>query len=343
MENSRRDELKKMLELGVISQVEFETIISQQTNSNQTNHIIWWKKKWLYIFLGLFILSAFLYLSLSDDPDAKAKELSKAFVNCQLQNNLDYLNALYDLNEKINKGEYKFVAEIDSVLSELEAHYQNQDFNINLIESFSEYEKLESSAVANWSRSTSSGMEFWKLFDQKVESNAELNKSNKKLEILLADLNEMKLQLSIGSPEELNELKQFTFNRLESLFGNWDESYFDPYEYFSYRVEQFYGKKNTSPKDIQMYIIQQSNIGAANQMPIFETLVLKSMEGNNYLWEIATDYNYFDENNNIYMSCNKWYNVKINEQDKIVCLKEIRIENKKELSSEEYNALVMGE
>ena len=197
--------------------------------------------------------------------------------------------------------------------------------------------------MAKWSRSTSSGKEFWLLFDQKVESNSELKKSNKKLENLITDINEMKLQLSIGSPEELNELKQFTFNRLESLFGNWNESYFDPYEYFSYHVEQFFGKKNTSPKDVQMYINQQTNIGSANQTPIYETLVLKSKVGTDYIWEFATDYNFFDEDKETYMSCNKWYGVKVNSQDKIVFFKEVKIENRKELSAEEYNALMMGE
>jgi plasmid maintenance system killer protein len=264
-------------------------------------------------------------------------------VACQLQNNLDYLNALYDVNEKINRGDYKFVAEIDSELTIIDAHYQNQDFNNDLIERFSDYEKLESAALENWKRTSSSGKEFWLLYDQKVESNAELKKSNKKLEILLAEINENKLQLSIGSSEELNELKQFVFNRLESLFGNWNESYFDPYEYFSYSVEQFFGKKNTSPSNVQMYIIQQPNIGAANQTPIYETLSLKSKDGAAYIWDFATDYKFYNEENDTYMSCNKWYSLKINEQNKIVFFKEIKIENKKELTTDEYNALMLGE
>jgi hypothetical protein len=35
--------------------------------------------------------------------------------------------------------------------------------------------------------------------------------------------------------------------------------------------------------------------------------------------------------------------VKINEQQKIIFFKEIKIENKKELSADEYNSLMMGE
>jgi hypothetical protein len=342
-DNQRIDELKKMLELGVISQTEFDTLSPKQTNSTHSVKKSWWKTKWFFLSLILLFASAALYYIFSGNPEKDANELCKKYVHCQLQNNLDYLNALYEVNDKINRGEYKFVAEIDSTLSILDAHYQNQDFNNNLIQSFSEYEKLEASALAKWSRSTSSGKEFWLLFDQKVESNSELKKSNKKLENLITDINEMKLQLSIGSPEELNELKQFTFNRLESLFGNWNESYFDPYEYFSYHVEQFFGKKNTSPKDVQMYINQQTNIGSANQTPIYETLVLKSKVGTDYIWEFATDYNFFDEDKETYMSCNKWYGVKVNSQDKIVFFKEVKIENRKELSAEEYNALMMGE
>lgn len=342
-DNARFDELKKMLDLGVISQREFDTLSSQQTNKNDSVKKSWWKTKWFYITLGILCTGGILFFIFSSDPEKDANELSKKYVECQLQNNLDYLNVLYDVNDKINRGEYKFVAEIDSELTVLDAHYQNQDFNDGLIESFSEYEKLESIALAKWNRSSSSGKEFWMLFDQKVETNADLKKSNKKLENLLTEINELKLQLSIGSSEELNELKQFAFNRLESLFGNWNETYFDPYEYFSYHVEQFFGKKNTSPSDVQMYINQQDNIGSANQTPIYETLSLKSKDGVDYIWEFATDYKYYNDENDTYMSCNKWFSLKMNDQDKIVFLKEVKIENKKELSAEEYNALMMGE
>jgi plasmid maintenance system killer protein len=342
-DKARVDELKKMLELGVISQSEFDTLSSQQGNLNQSGKSKWWKNKWFFVSTGLLFVTVILLYLFKGSPEKDATQLSKSFVACQLQNNLDYINALYDVNEKINRGEYKFVAEIDSELTIIDAHYQNQDFNNELIDGFTEYEKLESASLVNWKRTTSSGKEFWLLYDQKVESNAELKKSNKKLEALIAEVNENKLQLSIGSSEELNELKQFIFNRLESLFGNWKESYFDPYEYFSYKVEQFFGKQNTSPSDVQMYILQQRNIGSANQTPIYETLSLKSKVGADYIWDFATDYKFYNEENNSYMTCNKWYSVKINEQQKIIFFKEIKIENKKELSADEYNSLMMGE
>jgi hypothetical protein len=337
----RKEELRKMLDLGVISQTEFDTLSSQQSKINNSNKKSWWKTKLFLAAVGILSTSTILFFIFSHNPEKDVNELSKKYVDCQLRNNLVYMNALYDVNDKLNRSEFKFVAEIDSVLTLLDAHYQNQDFNDDLIESFSEYEKLESIALSKWSRSTSTGKEFWTLFDQKVETNAELKKSNKKLENLIAEINELKTQLSIGSSEELNELKQFAYNRLESLFGSWNESYFDPYDYFSYRVEQFLGKKNTSPSDIQMYINQQENIGSADQTPIFETLSLKSKEGEDFIWEFATDYKYYNDFNDTYMSCNKWYSLKLNSQDKIVFLKELKIENKKELSAEEYNALLM--
>ena len=50
-----------------------------------------------------------------------------------------------------------------------------------------------------------------------------------------------------------------------------------------------------------------------------------------------------DENLNTYLTCNKWFNIKINSKDKIVVFKEIRTENIKTLSVDEYNAIEIGE
>jgi hypothetical protein len=342
-DKARLDELKKMYELGVISQQEFEVLCKQQNEPGPKVKTSFFKSKWFYVALGFLVIACTFFIITSKDPEKEADSLSKLYVSCQIENNLAYINALYDVSEQINVGHYSFVAQIDSVLQELDAHYQNQDFNAAIIDRYAKFETLETQASENWSKTSASGREFWRLYEQKIEAHPELKKSNKQLNKLLDQINESKLSISVGSIEELNEKKQFVYNRLEGLFAMWDEEYFDPYEYFSYRVLQFFGQKNTNPTDVQLYINQQPNIGYAQFSPILETLTLKKKEGDSYIWEFANDYKYYNENTEIYLTCNKWYSIQLNNQDKIEVFKELKIENKKELSAEEYNALNMGE
>lgn len=138
-------------------------------------------------------------------------------------------------------------------------------------------------------------------------------------------------------------MKQNIYYRLDYLFNNWKETYFDPYEYFSYKIEHFFDKKNILPRDLQPYINNSAKIGEAEFSPIQETLSLKSKEGDFDCWEFATDYKFYNENLNTYLTCNKWFNIKINSKDKIVVFKEIRTENIKTLSVDEYNAIEIGE
>ena len=344
-QDGRISELKLMLEMGVINEEEFDKLSNKKTSGKKRSSNNFLKSKWFYLIASSILLLLFLvYFFLSSNNSEKAAiTLSEKFVSFQLINNTAYINALNDVLEKIIGNEYTFVAEIDSVLAILESNYQNGDFNSNLEKSSLEYNELEINANKLWPKSTSSGKEFWLIFDQKVQSNSELNKIIRKQGNLLTEIKKNKSQLSFASVSELNEMKQNIYYRLDYLFNNWKENYFDPYEYFSYKIEHFFDKKNILPRDLQPYINNSAKIGEAEFSPIQETLSLKSKEGDFDCWEFATDYKFYNENLNTYLTCNKWFNIKINSKDKIVVFKEIRTENIKTLSVDEYNAIEIGE
>jgi hypothetical protein len=74
--NQRIDELKKMLELGVISQQEFEALSKQQNESVPKVKTSFYKSKWFYIVLGC-TLSIVLFLYFFE----KSKSINSNLIN----------------------------------------------------------------------------------------------------------------------------------------------------------------------------------------------------------------------------------------------------------------------
>ena len=155
----------------------------------------------------------------------------------------------------------------------------------------------------------------------------------------MIEINRIKMEFQVGTPQELKALKESQFSKLSELFSMWDEEYFEPYDYFSYRVNQFLYKTNVTPTDIKLYVDSHPELSNATINPIFETLELKEKTNTSEIWEFSTEYSYYNEFSENYTLSNKWYRVSLNENGKINSLVEYKVENKKEISADEYNGM----
>jgi hypothetical protein len=228
---------------------------------------------------------------------------------------------------------------VDSVLSDLAVHFSNADFDNALIKATSVFESDEQLALVKWVRNSESGKEFWSEFERNNENNIELKQSNKKLENLLIEINRLKMEFQVGTPQELKELKESQFSKLSELFSMWDEEYFEPYDYFSYRVNQFMFRSNITTTDIKLYVDSHPELSSATIHPILETLELKEKTNTSEIWEFSTEYSFYNEFFENYTLSNKWYRVSLNESGKITSFVEFKVENKKEISADEYNGM----
>jgi hypothetical protein len=120
MNKERKEEFKKMLDLGVISQQEYDKL-SNESKTDKPKRRKYLVPVLIFILVSLGSLSYYFFSK--PNVESLAIELSKDYVSYQLENNMAYLNKLYDIQEKINSGGYMFASSLDSELNVLNLQY----------------------------------------------------------------------------------------------------------------------------------------------------------------------------------------------------------------------------
>ena len=338
--NSRNEEYRKMLDLGVISQEEYNVLISGKnempTKTKNKKPLVWG-----LILASLALISVGVYFYTKPNIEVQAIELSKKYVRHQLQNNSAYSSKLYDLQEKINAGTYVFATSVDSELNVLSGQYLRNDLEANILRSSLALTRELEKAELNWPKTSSDGKEFWFTYETANNNNAELKISNEKLAKLLADIALLKEECQIGSAEDLEAMKSEAFARMRTILTNWGTVNFDPYLFFASEVERFFYHRNMSPTELKTLIDSRDELYNATYIPEPGSFELTEKTREKETWEFRLSFEYYNPLTDLYVVSKKTYSVSFNQAGKMSSLFEVKETNRKSMTPEEYN-MTMG-
>lgn len=337
--NSRNEEFKKMLDLGVISQEEYDVLVSGK-NDVEINKKSKKNYLWLVAVLLLGAVSVGIYFYLKPSAEVAAIDLSKKYVRHQLQNNTMYIDKLFDVQEKINDGTYVFASSVDSELNLLSAQYLRSDFDATILKSYLDLTRELKQAEVNWPKTSSQGKEFWFSYDMANNNNPELKKSNEKLNKLLADVAALKEECRVGSVEDLETMKSDAFSRMRTIFINWSGMNFDPYLFFAPTVERFFFHRNMSPTEVKTLIDSKAELYAASYIPERSSFQMTSCSKDNTTWQFKLDFDFFDDTIQLFRISKKTYSVTFNTAGKMVSLHEVNETNRKTMTPEEHEMFI---
>lgn len=355
MEINNIEQLKKLKELfdsGAISQEEFDKMRNEFLRESMANDgvLAYQKKtgfalflsrnKFLLSFIGLLLIGGiFLFFYLQPDLDLEAKKFSEKAIAFEQKNNEEYIRRLNDFILDYELKDYRTIGQVDKDFTQIQNEYNKHTLTADLAFQYRQYKEDEKKIKMEWSKNSKSGKSFWKKVDTYKLESIELSDQNNEIEKLESEINERKNKLKYGSSSDISNRKNEIYSKLNSFYSNKEEDYFDAYDYFSYHVEQYLLTKNTTPTEINLINKRVGDYTNKETRLIEETLQLKQIEKEYEYWTYSTEFKCFRPSMEKYQICNVWYEVKLNKKSKIVSYKEIRTENKRLMSAEEYNNL----
>jgi hypothetical protein len=355
MQESNLDQLKKLKELfesGAISKMEFDEMKAEFLQESMAKDgvksakkkkgislFIAKNKKLIFIFLGLVIVGVGVYFYLQPNAEEEAQKYATIYFECESKNNEAYIVKLNQFVAEFETKDYKMSGEVDDDLEIITNQYTKHSLSPEISVCYQNLQTETDKVDKEWSSSSSKGKTFWEIFESLKEKDAALNSQNSQIKDLLERIKEKRDALQFGNSDDLNSRKSVVYSQLNSFYSSKETSYFDAYTYFSYHVEQYLITKNTTPTDINLINKKGGDYLNRETQVIEETLNLKKVDGRNEIWTYSTEFKAFRPSLEKYQICNIWFEVKLNRDTKIISYKEIKTENKRLLTAEEYNSL----
>jgi len=344
--------IKELLESGAISKIEYdkmkddllrESMASDGVKNAQKPSafkLFMSKHKWKFVFLIILVISGFLLPKyLSKDPNEQGNKLAESYCDCQKKKNEAYIQRMSEFVETFDSEGYKFSKDANNIVTKINNEYEKSTLTPDVSNCFKTFELKNEDAKQEWKSTTSEGKTFWSIYETNIINNTDLVTQDEAI-ILLRDRIQSKMTAMLfDNPQEYENRKSNVYSILSSFYSSKESSYFDAYNYFSYNVEQYLITKNTTPTEINLIIKRVGDYINKETKLIEETLNFKAVEGNNEIWVYSTELKAFRPSLEKYQICNVWFEVKINRETKIMSYKEIKTENKRLMSAEEYNNL----
>jgi hypothetical protein len=319
MNKERKEEFKKMLDLGVISQQEYDKLsIESKTDKPK-------RRKYLVpvlIFILVSLGSLSYYFFSKPNVESLAIELSKDYVSYQLENNTAYLNKLYDIQEKINSGEYMFASSLDSELNVLNLQYVGNSLDETIEASYTNIEKTIAAAELEWPKTEADGKKFWFTYDVAVNNDTELKQTTEKITKLINEIQAQKENIQLTSAEDIEVLKEKSYGLMRTIFSNWVNESFDPFMYFAPSVERFFSYQHLSPDQVINTVHEKIEFSYATYTPNFGSFELIEKNKDHEIWEYQVEVIYFDYNESS-NKVRKKHRLMLNNSDKIMAIYDI--------------------
>jgi len=186
-----------------------------------------------------------------------------------------------------------------------------------------------------------SGFEYSSEVDEKLNQLANEYSINTLSPSITACYKNFNLNESIAysDPNELKYRKNAVLNKMNGFYAAYSGGYLDAYNFFSYNVEKYLGKKNITPTDINLLVKSNTDWTEPSFRMASETVNLVNSSIDGETWEYATEFQCYRPTKEKYQISNIWYEVKFNKSGKITSYREKRVENTKYFTQEEYNSM----
>ena len=322
--------LKELLESGAISKTEYDSMKEELLRKSMANDGVKSamepsaikklikKYKWYLIALPIIAIVAYLFWDFQKgDPTIKAEELAKQYCDCESQNNKEYINRLSDFIETFDSKKYEFSSDADKELTQMFNEYNARTLNVSISTCNKALELKIKEMREKYKNETSQGKDFWFAYQSKITKNFDLAVQLEDIKNLNEAANKKKASLVYNKPSDLRRRKNDIANLMTSFYSSLSSEYFDAYDYFAYKVEKYFGKKNISPTDINMLFNAESDYEDSKFKFVSETLQLVSADEESEIWEYSTEFQTYRTSKEKYQICNVWYEVKFNVADKI--------------------------
>jgi hypothetical protein len=344
--------LKQMLEAGAITNEEFEKLKSDLLRKSMAkdgvksamepsaSSLFFKKYKWIFIAIPILAIGIYFFIQNSKpDPKAGGEALAVQYCDCQKQNNEEYLTKLNEIIAQFEESGFEYSSEVDEKLNQLANEYSINTLSPSITACYKNFNLNNQEAERDFPKGSSEGKDFWFAYQAKVTGNEELISQIQKINDLQTAIYEKKESIAYSDPNELKYRKNAVLNKMNGFYAAYSGGYLDAYNFFSYNVEKYLGKKNITPTDINLLVKSNTDWTEPSFRMASETVNLVNSSIDGETWEYATEFQCYRPTKEKYQISNIWYEVKFNKSGKITSYREKRVENTKYFTQEEYNSM----
>lgn len=348
MTNSNFDQLKKikaLYENGGLTEAEYNEMKNNLINDSVQNEkettppIPEPPKSFFAANKGILLLIALLFgggiaafLILQKEPEKDAKLLAKQLIEIESEKQLSINQSLLTLLKAVESKSFEFKDEVDLKITEITQTASN---SINYKSKLRAFELEKTKQLKNY-REKDAAL-FSKTLEATFMSDFDLSRLIDEQDKLLKDIERVAQEIGLTNSEEFSATKSNVSSFIHSFYSEYESQSFDAYNWFSYTVERFLTSKNVTPTQINIFQKKSTSDYTEKYVRLIdETLELVDKTESVETWKYSTEFRAYRPSKQFYQVCNVWYEIKINAAQKIVSYKELKTENKKYMSADEY-------
>jgi hypothetical protein len=344
--------LKELLESGAISKTEYDRMkaellresmagdgVKSAMEPSKSTKLLK-KYKWVLILTPVLLIAGFfVWNSFKADSKMEAENLAQEYCDCQKQNNEEYIKQLNDFIQTFDSKGFKYSSDVEQKLTKLSNEYKANNLNVSISSCFSKLGIKMEQIRQKFKPGTSEFKEFDFAYQNKIAQNIDLVSQIEVISNLEQSASQKKSSILYSNQDALNSRKYNITSLMNTFYYLMTNKTLDAYDYFAYNVEKYFGRKNLTPTDINMYLNAETDYTDAKFKFISETLQLVSSDDESETWEYSTEFQTFRPSKEKFQISNVWYEIKLNKAGKISSYREKKAENTKFLTAEEFNNL----
>jgi hypothetical protein len=351
MTNSNFDQLKKikaLYENGGLTEAEYNEMKNNLINDSVQNEkettppIPEPPKSFFAANKGILLLIALLFgggiaafFMLQKEPEKDAKLLAKKLIEIESEKQLSINQSLLTLLQAVESKTFEFKDEVDLKITEITQTASN---SMNYKSKLRAFELEKTKQLKNY-REKDAAL-FTKTLEATFMSDFDLSRLIDEQDKLLKDIERVAQEIGLTNSEEFSVTKSNVSTFIHSFYSEYESQSFDAYNWFSYTVERFLTSKNVTPTQINIFQKKSTSDYTEKYVRLIdETLELVEKTDAVETWKYSTEFRAYRPSKQFYQVCNVWYEMKINAAQKIVSYKELKTENKKYMSADEYTTI----
>lgn len=272
------------------------------------------------------------FFMLKKTPEKDAKTLAKQLIAIEIEKQVSINESLLSLLKDVESKSFEFKDEVLIKITEIGQNATNSGLYKSKIRAF---EISKNKQLKNYGEKDAAL--FLKTLDATFISDSDLSRLQDEQEKLLKDIERVALEIGLTDSETFSASKNSISSFIHSFYSEYESPSFDAYNWFSYKVERFLTSKNVTPTQITIFQKKSASDYTEKYVRLIdETLELVDKIEDVEIWKYSTEFRAYRPSKAMYQVCNVWYEIKINGAQKIVSYKELKTENKKYLSADEY-------
>lgn len=348
MTNSNFDQLKKikaLYENGGLTDAEYNEMKNNLINDSVQNEkeiippipeppkSFFEANKWILLLI-MFIFGGGIaaFFMLQKEPEEDAKLLAKQLIKIESEKQLSINNSLLNLLKDVEKNTFKFKDEVDAKIIEIKQSVLN---SVNYKSKLRAFELEKTAQLKNYREKDASL--FIKTIEVTLTNDFNLTNLIDEENKLLKDIDRIAQEIGLTNSKDFSASKNNISSFIHSFYSQYESQSFDAYNWFSYTVERFLTSKNVTPTQINIFQKKSTSDYTEKYVRLIdETLELVDKVDAIETWKYSTEFRAYRPSKQFYQVCNVWYEIKINAAQKIMSYKELKTENKKYMSADEY-------